>query len=134
MNYKPKKSWSDAYSLMMVEDYVQGILKDLEVVSQTHQITDNQLMTDTLVLMLPYKYREKLIDAKVENEKLPAARKKSTWDLVWDYIKETKASLEANAPWLTGSIASDITDQFDKKESNEGERKFCQNFRYMTQK
>ena len=101
-----------------------GLLKDLETVDQTSQLTDNQLMTNTLVLMLPYKHREKLIELKGENENLPAERQKSVWDLVWEYIKSAKSCNERNSPWLHGSIASDVIDQYEGEDTAE-KRKLC---------
>ena len=130
MNWKPKSGWSDANTIIHVEEFVAGLLKDLEVINQKHQLTENQLMTDTLVLMLPYKYREKLIEVKIENDELPQTRKKALWDLAWDFVKATKSGLEENSPWLIGTVANDILDQYEgAKDKSSNDRKFCQKWR-----
>ena len=120
LNYKPDPKWSDSKTLIQVEEFTAAMLKDLTIAHQEGQITNNQLMVDTLVLKLPVKYREKLVEVRMENDRAPAHLRKPVWNLVWDYIKSTKVSLEANAPWLC-----DETGGEDEKSGGEKGKKFC---------
>ena len=100
LEWKPESRWSKSTVVLKVADLVNSFYKDLRAIDKQGELINGELLINHSVKCLPQYDKEEIIKLRTSEDKKPPNVRRSAYEIISGYLKETKEGLEKYGCWI----------------------------------